>query len=159
MAALLRVAIAAVNEGNPAVAEELVHEFDVAAPFRRLIDGEGPAELDVRGHVITRVEATSASPTMVAMDGTSYTMEELSLAELATAVRTLVMAMDDAPQVGSLEDFVEALDSDLERARIRLLLEDVLFEPSNRAIALDRLERHLSRFDRDTRDVEHLFDA
>lgn len=159
MAALLRVAIAAVNEGHPAVAEDLVHAIDPDVPVRRLIDAEGPDAVRVRGHELTTEDATSDSPTMVAMDGTTYMMEALSLAELATAVTTLVEADTDSTQVDSLEEFVDDLESDIRRARIRLLLEDVLFEPSSRAIALDRLERQLSRFDRDTRDVEQLFDA
>lgn len=159
MEALLRVAIAAINEGHPAVAEELVHAMDPDVPVRRLIEGGGPGTVRVRGHELTREDATSDSPTGVAMDGTTYTMEVLSLAELATAVTALVKADAGSTQVDSLADFIDDLDSDIRRARIRLLLEDVLFEPSSRAIALDRLERHLSRFERDTRDVEHLFDA
>lgn len=144
----VRVVAALVNEGELAVAQH-VWTAD-PAPFELLewVAGDGPQTRHLAGIELTRRMADSTAT--ITADGTHVGPDDLTVDELVAAASCLV---DD-----DLAGLAHATEGALARTRLRLLLEDALFDPAARAVAIDRLASLAARETRRQDDVEGLFD-
>lgn len=138
----VRVAAVAFAEAAPEVAATVWDAGPATVDLPAMDVGECTT---AGGH---RVERTASA---LLVDGGELGPVDLDLEELAVAAAVL------------LDDDIEALAAETTgepaRSRLRLLLEDCLFDPTNRAIAADRLTRLAARTHRRDRDVAGLFDA
>lgn len=158
MESLLRVGAAAINAGQPSVAAMLWRDLDEDDGLTQLITGNRGTAVVIGDHTLSL--GTQPQGDMVTVDGHICSVEDLTLNELIDGVEAI------ATESGSLSHEIEGLDrlaaslsDELSITRFRLLLEDVLFDPRARPVAMDRLEQWHSRHQRRDRDVEGLFDT
>lgn len=149
MTPVIRVVAALLNEGETATASRIWQA--TAAPFDVLAwsSDTSASTRRVAGYDIAQ-DGTGKDAT-VTIDGEVMTPNDLTLDELVAAGSILADI--------ELAGLVAAADDEVSRTRLRLLLEDALFESANRAVALDRLSRLAARERRRRDDVAGLFDS
>lgn len=146
MVPLLRAAVAAHNEGADRAASALIaaSSLDEMTVFPR--DGAGST---VGDH---QLEHTADG--LIALDGTIVHADDLELGELIEAVSSIEPTIESH----RVDALVAAASHAVERTRLRLLLEDIVFDEAASSVATDRLTRMLEQLHRRDRDVADLFD-
>lgn len=155
----LRIGVAALNESQPGVAAMLWRDLEDDVALKELANGEHTEPVAIETHEISR-RKTADDDVVFAFDEETLTVEDLTIEELVYGVQEFV-PVTGSPSAGlkHLPDIVAETDSEVGRTRLRLLLEDILFDPVARAVAVDRLTQLLDRHHHERRDVSELFEG